>query len=41
MQVNASTTRKPGFLARFFGNLRIRFQRIFAKDEAPNIYPFF
>ncbi|MGE0159670.1 MAG: hypothetical protein AB7T31_09665 [Gemmatimonadales bacterium] len=40
-QSTASDSPKPGFFSRIFGGLRARWRRIFAKDEAPNIYPFF
>ncbi len=43
MQTDSKTTaEKPrGLFARIFGRVRSRLRRIFGKDEAPNIYPFF
>lgn len=41
VQSDAPATRKRGLFARVFGGLKARLMRIFGKDEAPNIYPFF
>jgi len=40
-QPNTVPAARPGFFTRIFGGLKARLRRIFGKDEAPNIYPFF